>query len=51
LATLELLLHKVHQQRGMGVVAAVNQHRVFGTLQEHAVRRKPAALEDVDALG
>ena len=51
LATLELPVHKVHQHRGVGVVAAVNQHRVFATLQEHAVRRKPAALEDVNTLG
>jgi hypothetical protein len=51
LATLKLLVHKIHQHRGVGVVAAVNQHRVFATLQEHAVRRKPAALEDVNTLG
>ena len=51
LATLELLVHKVQQQGGMGVVAAVHQHGLVGTLQEHAVRRKPAALEHVDTLG
>ena len=51
LATLELLVYQVQQQGGMGVVAAVHQHGLFGILQEHAVRRKPAALEHVDALG
>ena len=51
LATLELLVHQVQQQGSMGVVPAVHQHAVFGILQEHAVGRKPAALEHVDALG
>ena len=51
LAALELLVYQVQQQGGMGVVTAVHQHAVFGILQEHAVGRKPATLEHVDALG